>query len=330
MSQNEHIEQTAQVTEDLDNSRCDQAAAKLFPDYSRSCLQNWIKSGDLLVDGVPVKAKDKVFSGQTITVNVTLHIEPEQDKAQALELDIIYEDDSILIIHKPVGLVVHPGAGNKDNTLMNGLLHHCPALQNIPRAGIVHRLDKDTSGLMVVAKTLQAHHSLVAQLQERSVSRQYYALVQGVITAGGTVEEPIGRHPKNRQKQAVVNFGGKEAITHYRVVEKYRAHTLVRCQLETGRTHQIRVHMSHINFPLIGDKLYAGRPKIPKQCEPQMIEALQQFPRQALHAFKLGLLHPEDGEYCEWEIDIADDIQQLLALLEADQLRHGSDENFIG
>lgn len=325
MSLNERIEQTAQVTDDLDNSRCDQAAAKLFPDYSRSCLQNWIKAGNIQLDGSPVRAKDKVYTGQSISISVTLNVEPEQEKAQELELDIIYEDDSILIIHKPVGLVVHPGAGNKDSTLMNGLLHHCPALQNIPRAGIVHRLDKDTSGLMVVAKTLQAHHSLVAQLQERSVSRQYYALVQGVITAGSTVDEPIGRHPKNRQKQAVVNFGGKEAITHYRVVEKYRAHTLVRCQLETGRTHQIRVHMAHVNFPLIGDKLYAGRPKIPKQCDEQMLKALQQFPRQALHAFKLGLLHPEDGEYCEWEIEIADDIQQLLNILEADHLRHSND-----
>jgi 23S rRNA pseudouridine1911/1915/1917 synthase len=327
MAQQEHIQLTELVPTALNNERFDVVAAKLFAEFSRSKLQSWIKSGEILVDGKKYKAKDKLYEGQTLSLDVLLAVSSEQPLAEAIDLDIVYEDDSLLVINKPVGLVVHPGAGNSQHTLMNGLLHYLPELEHVPRAGIVHRLDKDTSGLMVVAKNLQAHHSLVAQLQERSVSRQYYALVQGVITAGGTVDEPIGRHSTHRLKQAVVNFGGKEAITHYRVVEKYRAHTLVRCQLETGRTHQIRVHMAHIRFPLLGDKLYAGRPKIPKASSKVMIDTLQQFPRQALHAFKLGLLHPEDGEYCEWEIDMAQDIAELINVLKADLRQHNNDDD---
>ena len=322
ITENEHIQLSANIPEEFENERFDVAVSKLFHQYSRSRLQQWIKAGHILLDGKVTKTREKVYEGQHVELSVVLAQETETEVAEDIQLDIIYEDDHLLVINKPVGLVVHPGAGNTQGTLMNGLLYHYPALANIPRAGVVHRLDKDTSGLMVIAKTLQAHSSLVAQLQDRTVSREYCALVQGVMTAGGTVETLIGRHPTNRQKQAVVEFGGKEAITHYRVIKRFRAHTLVRCQLETGRTHQIRVHMAHIRFPLIGDKAYAGRPKIPKAADPEFIEALQQFPRQALHAFKLGLLHPQDGDYCEWEVDIADDIQQIMGFMKQDLLDH--------
>ncbi|HEY9034855.1 MAG TPA: 23S rRNA pseudouridine(1911/1915/1917) synthase RluD [Pseudomonadales bacterium] len=312
----------ASVPPHLDNERLDQVAAELFGQYSRSRLQKWIKGGELTVDGQVLRTRDKVSEGQRLVLCAEPDMQETDSVAQPMPLDIVFEDDSLLVLNKPAGLVVHPAAGHSDNTLLNGLLHHCPQLSGLPRAGIVHRLDKDTTGLMVVAKTLAAHHSLVAQLQERSVSRQYYALVQGVMTAGGTVDAPIGRHPSNRQKQAVTEFGGKEAVTHYRVVSRFRAHTLVRCQLETGRTHQIRVHMAHIRFPLLGDRLYGGKPKLPKAASQALIEGLQQFPRQALHAFKLGLWHPEDDEYCEWEIAMAADMQALVALLKDDLREH--------
>jgi 23S rRNA pseudouridine1911/1915/1917 synthase len=322
MPAQEHIQLDAAVPESLDGERLDVVASSVFSQYSRSRLQQWIKSGHLTIDGEVLKPRDKIFAGQALKVDIVLETPDEAEKAQNIGIDIVYEDDSIIVINKPVGLVVHPGAGNANNTLMNALLYYCPQLTHVPRAGIVHRLDKDTSGLMVVAKTLDAHNSLVEQLHEREVNRQYYALVQGVMTAGGTVNAPIGRHRTNRQKQAVVTSGGREAITHYRVVKKFRAHTLVRCQLETGRTHQIRVHMAHIRFPLLGDKLYAGRPRLPKAASPEMIEMLQQFPRQVLHAFKLGLVHPVTDQVCEWEIDLPDDIKGLLAVLKQDVKDH--------
>jgi 23S rRNA pseudouridine1911/1915/1917 synthase len=228
MAGKEHIQLQAQVPDELDDSRLDVVASAVFSQYSRSRLQQWIKSGDLTVDGESIKAKEKVFVGQVIKVDVVLETPEEVDKAQDIDLNIVFEDESIIILNKPVGMVVHPGAGNSNNTLMNALLFHCPELTHVPRAGIVHRLDKDTSGLMVVAKTLDAHNSLVEQLQEREMGRQYYALVQGIMTAGGTVEAPIGRHPHNRQKQSVNGSGAKDAITHYRVVKKFRAHTLIR------------------------------------------------------------------------------------------------------
>lgn len=318
MAGKEHIQLQAEVPENLDDSRFDVVASAIFSQYSRSRLQQWIKSGDLTVDGEALKAKEKVYQGQVLAVDVVLETPDEVDKAQDIALNIIFEDESIIIINKPVGMVVHPGAGNANNTLMNALLFHCPELTHVPRAGIVHRLDKDTSGLMVVAKTLESHNSLVEQLQEREMGRQYYALVQGIMTAGGTVEAAIGRHPHNRQKQAVNGSGAKEAITHYRVVKKFRSHTLIRCQLETGRTHQIRVHMTHIRFPLVGDKVY-GRLRMPKACSPALMEVLQQFPRQALHAFKLELVHPMTDQVCSWEIDLPDDITALMEMLKQDQ-----------
>ncbi len=314
----QRISLQAEVPLTLDGERLDVAASNVFSQYSRSRLQQWIKEGLLLVDGKAGKTRDAVREGQKLALDVVLEIPAEDALAQPVALDVVHEDESILVINKPAGLVVHPGAGNADNTVMNGLLYRWPELAHVPRAGIVHRLDKDTTGLFVVAKNLEAHHALVSQLQERSVSRNYYAVVQGVMTAGGTVDKPIGRHASHRQKQAVVDFGGKEAVTHYRVVKRFRAHTQIRCMLETGRTHQIRVHMASVRFPLVGDKLYAGRPKIPKGSTQEMIDALQQFPRQALHAYLLGLIHPQSGEYCQWEAPMPEDMQVLLDTLQKD------------
>ncbi|MFV8784186.1 23S rRNA pseudouridine(1911/1915/1917) synthase RluD [Microbulbifer sp. SA54] len=315
MSNQIHID--IQVPAEYAGQRFDQIAADLIPDYSRARLQAWIKGGQLTVDGRTAKPKDKLYGGEQLQLRAEL--EPQGEwQAQEMALDIVYEDDDLLVINKPAGLVVHPAAGNPDGTLLNGLLAHCPGQQNIPRAGIVHRLDKDTTGLMVVAKTLPAQVDLVDQLKERTVSRQYDAIVQGNLSGGGTVEAPIGRHRTNRLKMAVLDFGGKEAITHYRLQERYRAQTLVRCQLETGRTHQIRVHMAHIHHPLVGDPLYGGRSKVPPGAYPELISALQQFPRQALHAAELALYHPVTGEPMHWSAPMPEDMLQLIQLLRDD------------
>ena len=305
----------ASVTDDLAGQRLDQVASQLFPDFSRSRLQAWIKSGELTVDGVSRRSSDRLDGGESLVLNAVL--QPQTQSApQEIALDIVYEDDALMVINKPADLVVHPAAGHADGTLLNALLHHCPQLAELPRAGIVHRLDKDTTGLMVVAKTLEAHTDLVAQLQERSVSRRYVAVVQGAMVSGGTVNAPLGRHPKDRQRQAVLTHGGKEAITHYRVRRRFRDHTLVECQLETGRTHQIRVHMAHIRFPLIGDVTYGGRLKLPKGATPELIDTLRHFGRQALHAEALGLYHPDTGDYQEWQVPLPADFVHLLAVLE--------------
>ena len=310
----EQIEQQVVVPDELGSKRLDQVAASCFPDFSRARLQEWIKSGDLLVDGGKKKPKDKLMGGETLKLSVEVENE-EQWQPEDIALDIVYEDDTILVINKPAGLVVHPAAGNYSGTLLNGLLFHYPDIASVPRAGIVHRLDKDTTGLMVVAKTLAAHTDLVSQLQDRSVSREYEAITMGTMTAGGTVNEPIGRHPLHRLRMGVVH-SGKPSVTHYRVLEKFPAHTHVRCQLETGRTHQIRVHMSHIRHPLVGDDLYAGRLRIPKGCSEEMEQTLRGFRRQALHARKLGLMHPKTDDYMEWEVPAPEDFQNLLAVLQ--------------
>ncbi|TCV82831.1 ribosomal large subunit pseudouridine synthase D [Methylomonas methanica] len=299
--------------------RLDQCLAEVFPDYSRSKLQTWIKAGRVLVDGEIMKGREKLDGGEEIELDAEAERVIEY-APQEIPLDIIYEDDSLLIVNKPAGLVVHPAVGNWDGTLVNALLNHAPSLDTLPRAGIVHRIDKDTSGLLMIAKTLQAHNSLVEQLQERSIHREYLALVKGWMTAGGTVDEPIGRHPVDRKRNAVVRRGGKEAITHYRLEQRFKRHTLIRVKLETGRTHQIRVHMSHINYPLVGDQVYGGRFQMPADCNPALAEALRNFKRQALHAAKLGLEHPETGEYCEWEQPIPEDMQNLLKLLAENEL----------
>jgi 23S rRNA pseudouridine1911/1915/1917 synthase len=279
-------------------------------------LQKWLKSGQLLCDGRVLKGKELLKGGECLSLNAIL-LEETTAKAEAITLNIVYEDEAIIVINKPVGLIVHPGAGNPDHTLVNALLHHCPSLSTLPRAGLVHRLDKDTSGLLVIAKTLSAHTHLIRQMQKRLVKREYLALCQGMITAGGTIDAPIGRHAQARTRMTVTD-GGREAITHYRVVERFRAHTLLRVQLETGRTHQIRVHLAHIHHPIVGDATYGGRPKFPREADVHLIEALQHFQRQALHATHLALTHPVNGETLSWSVPCPEDMLELIRLLQVD------------
>ena len=304
----------AQVPADRIGERLDSVAAELFPDYSRSRLQHWIRSGALRVGGRQARPKDKLLGGESL--ELTAEPEPQGEwQAEDIGLDIVFEDEHLLVLNKPANLVVHPAAGNYSGTLLNALLNHYPDLIQLPRAGIVHRLDKDTTGLMVVARTLQAHSALVAQLQARSVRRDYEAVVIGVPTGGGRVEAPIGRHPRQRKKMAVVGQGGKAAVTHYRLLRRFANHSHIRLQLETGRTHQIRVHMAHIGYPLVGDATYAGRFRIPPNTSPEMLEVLRGFPRQALHAVQLGLQHPHSGEPMQWQVALPADMQNLLSAL---------------
>ncbi|WP_027857397.1 23S rRNA pseudouridine(1911/1915/1917) synthase RluD [Marinobacterium jannaschii] len=316
----EQIQLEAQVGDELVGKRLDQAVAQLFPDFSRSRLQGWIKDGSLTVDGAEKRTRDKLFGGETIRIDTELDV-IDQHQAQDIALDIVYEDDDIMVINKPAGLVVHPAPGHPDGTLLNALLHHSPEIAQVPRAGIVHRLDMETTGLMVIAKTIQAQTELVVQLQERAMGREYEAITNRVMTGGGTVDEPMGRDSKNRQKMAVVGVG-KEAVTHYRVLGKFRAHTHIRLKLETGRTHQIRVHMAYINYPLVGDPVYGGRFRLPKGVSEEMQQELRHFKRQALHAKKLELWHPVTGELMSWEVDLPEDLQQLLACLKRDLEGH--------
>lgn len=308
---------TAEIPDDLAGLRIDQAMSSLFPDYSRSRLQEWIRSGAATVDGATVPTKHKVLGGEHIALRAEADTSTEL-QAQDIPIQVVFEDDAVLILDKPAGLVVHPAAGHHDGTLQNALLNHCPALAGIPRCGIVHRIDKDTSGLLMVAKTLESHKQLVDQLQSRSVHREYLALVHGAMTGGGTIDEPIGRHSSDRKRFAV-RHGGKPAITHYRIAERFAAHTLVAVKLETGRTHQIRVHMSHIHYPLVGDPVYGGRPRIPAGASQTLLDTLRHFRRQALHAASLGILHPTTGTYMEWESPLPDDFMALLDALRANQ-----------
>lgn len=315
---NKFIKLQAEIPETLAGLRLDQALAKLFPHYSRSRLQNWIKEGMILIDGQIPQQRNKVKAGQKIEINAELTPE-EKWLPETIPLEILYEDEEIIVINKPAGLVVHPGAGNQSKTLVNALLHHAPQLNTIPRAGVVHRLDKETSGLLIIAKTLAAHHQLVGQLQKRTAKRQYQAIVNGVLISGASIDMPIGRHPTNRLKMAVTE-GGKKAITHYRVSERFRAHTLINVQLETGRTHQIRVHMAHIQHPIVGDPQYGGRLKFPAGISAELKTALQNFRRQALHAWRLEIKHPKSDKLMSWEAPLPDDMQQLLKLLRQDKL----------
>jgi 23S rRNA pseudouridine1911/1915/1917 synthase len=305
---------TATVPLELARQRLDSVLAELFPDYSRSRLQQWIKDGRVLVDGEVPRAKDKVTGDESIEVFIEAEPLDLSNQPQAIELDVVYADADIIVINKPVDFVVHPAAGHADGTLLNALLHYDPALNEVPRAGIVHRLDKDTTGLLVVARTLKSHKQLVEQLQARDIQREYQAIVKGVMTAGGTVDAPIGRDPRDRKRMAV-REDGKEAVTHYRVLERFVHHTHVQLNLETGRTHQIRVHMAHIHYPLVGDPLYGGRLHIPKGASEELIATLRGFNRQALHAARLGLEHPVTGEYMEWEAELPADMQHLLEVL---------------
>lgn len=315
MNENTKINSSSEhsVPATLSKKRLDQAVAELCPQFSRSQLQKWIKSGDIRLNGEMATAKTKVWEGDFIEVE-TVPQEQVEFEAEAIPLKIIHEDDALLVINKSANMVVHPAAGNWSGTLVNALLHHDASLKNLPRAGIVHRLDKDTTGLMVVAKTLEAHQSLVAQLQERSVKREYLALVHGHVISGSTIEGNIGRHPVDRKKMAVVD-GGKHAVTHYRIKEKLPNHTLLRVNLETGRTHQIRVHLSWKNMPIIGDKTYGGRLRIPAGITESVKQAINQFPRQALHATQLGLTHPTTGESCQWKAAMPADMQDLIGTL---------------
>jgi len=305
--------------------RLDQAIAQMFPDYSRSRLKEWILAGSVTVNGeVLTRAREKMYGGEIITINAEVESE-QRFAAQDIDLNIVYEDDDILVINKPAGLVVHPGAGNPDGTVLNALLHHCPSLDVVPRAGIVHRLDKDTTGLMVVAKTIAAQTNLVDALQLREITREYEAVANGIMTAGGIVDEPIGRHPTKRTNMAVT-FSGRPSVTHYRVLEKYRLHTRLRLRLETGRTHQIRVHMSHITHPLIGDPVYGGRPRPPKNATPELLTTLRGFRRQALHAAMLSLYHPITGELMTWHADLPEDFVELLEVLQHDNKLNATEE----
>jgi 23S rRNA pseudouridine1911/1915/1917 synthase len=306
----------ATVPEDLAGRRLDQALAALFAAFSRTRLQGWVRAGRVTVDGAVRKARDPVYAGERIALRALLDAQVEV-RPEAIALDIRYEDDHLLVIDKPAGLVVHPAAGNPDGTVQNALLHHAPGAVELPRAGIVHRLDKDTTGLMVVAKTPLAHRRLVEALQARAIKREYRALVQGLLTAGGTVAAPVGRHPTQRTRMAVHPLG-KPAVTHYRVAERFRAHTLLDVRLETGRTHQIRVHMAHIRHPIVGDPVYGARPRLPAKPTPELVGVLQGFRRQALHAWRLSLEHPATGEPLSWEAQLPADFAALLAALRAD------------
>ncbi len=299
---------------DLQGERFDVAAAALFPKFSRNRLQYWIKHGALRFEGEVMRSRDKVFSGGLIVLEEQLD-EKIDWIAQEIDIDIIMEDESIIVVNKPAGMVVHPAAGHRDGTLVNALLNHSPQLAKIPRAGIVHRLDQDTTGLLVVAKSLTAHHSLVAQILEREMERQYCAVCIGVMTGGGTVNQPIGRHSRYRKKMAVVPERGKTAITHYRVARRFKHFTQINVQLETGRTHQIRVHMEHIRYPLVGDVMYGGKNKFIAGTSKKVIKEVNLFNRQALHAKTLSFRHPDTAEIVRYEAPTPSDLSNLLALL---------------
>jgi 23S rRNA pseudouridine1911/1915/1917 synthase len=303
------------IPEELAGHRLDQALARLCPQHSRARLQGWIRAGRITVNGAPARQKNPVRDGDVVRIVAGGDAPATEAPDENIPLDILHEDAALIVIDKPAGLVVHPGAGNPAHTLMNALLHHAPALRRVPRAGIVQRLDKNTSGLMVIAATPEAHTFLTAALKAREIRREYTAIVAGRMTAGGRVEAPIARHPRERTRMAVVE-GGRSAVTHYRVLKRFPAHTLLRVRLETGRTHQIRVHMAHIRHPIVGDPVYGGRPRLPTGASEELREALRALRRQALHASGLAFAHPDTGREMHWEIPLPRDMQQLLDALE--------------
>jgi 23S rRNA pseudouridine1911/1915/1917 synthase len=304
-----------QIPDEFRGQRFDTVLAELMPEHSRGRIQSWIKDGQILLNGQVVKTREKLLGGET--VDLTLELKPDSRwEAEAIPLAIVYQDQHVLIINKPAGLVVHPAAGNPDGTMVNALLHHFPELACLPRAGIVHRLDKDTSGLMVVARSPEAHTSLVNQLQDRSMGRQYEAVVMGEVTGGGEIDFPIGRHPRNRLKMAVVT-SGKPAFTEYAPLRHWPGLAHLRLKLRTGRTHQIRVHLSHIRLPIIGDTLYNANHRLPRGLDKATLDAIQSFGRQALHAKRLEMIHPATGETMAWEVELPDDMQKLIARFNA-------------
>lgn len=312
------------IPPEMAGQRLDKALAVLFPEYSRSSLQLWLKQGLVTLNGETPKQRDRVAGGELISIT-----QPEAEQItwaaqtldKSLQWSLVFEDEHILVVNKSAGLVVHPGAGNPDNTLINALLNYDPSLNTMPRAGIVHRIDKDTSGLLVVARNEVTRLRLIDALQTHSIERNYVAIVNGVMISGGSIDEPIGRHSRDRKRMAVTP-SGKSAITHYRVAQKFRAHTLVSSKLETGRTHQIRVHMAHLGFPLVGDPVYGGRLKIPANTTEALREQLRQFRRQALHAKKLSLHHPQTDEWLSWSQPLPDDMQHLVQVLREDKEQH--------
>ncbi|GHA17219.1 pseudouridine synthase [Arenicella chitinivorans] len=304
------------IPDQLYGQRVDKALATLCEGHSRSTVQTWIKQGLVSIDEETPRQKDKVYGGEHVEIDVP-EIRQGEWEPQNISLDIVFEDDDMLVINKPAGLVVHPGAGNPDGTLLNALLYHFPNNRSLARAGIVHRLDKDTSGLMVVAKSEAARLGLIDQLVDHSLHREYLAMVNGRVISGNTVEEPIGRDKHDRRKMTV-SMMGKEAVTHYRVDERFRNHTLLRVQLETGRTHQIRVHMAYVGFPLVGDPVYGRRLGIPADSHPDLEAALRSFRRQALHATRIEYQHPIHGELQSWQRDLPEDMQTLVAACTAD------------
>ena len=301
------------IPDRLIGQRIDSALATMLPDYSRSKITAWVKKGDALLNNKTFKPKEKVLGGEVVAISIKQE-KTNQWQGEDIAIDVVYEDNDIIVVNKPVGLVTHPGAGNWTGTLANALLYFDPSLAKLDRAGIVHRLDKNTSGLMVVARSELAQKNLSEQLQIHAVSREYSAIVYGHMISGGTVDAPIGRDPKDRIKQAVIETG-KDAITHYRVIDRFAHHTHVKCILETGRTHQIRVHMSYIDHPLIADSMYGGKIRFPKKADEKLKQALKGFNRQALHAKKLTLSHPITGEQMSWKAPLPQDMQDLLKVL---------------
>jgi 23S rRNA pseudouridine1911/1915/1917 synthase len=307
---------TATVPDELAGLRLDQALARMFPDYSRSRLKEWLLDGVIRIEGGPRRPRDAVAGGERVEFEPQSAVEVEA-RPEPIDLEVVHEDADLLVINKPAGLVVHPGAGNPGGTLMNGLLHHAPALQEVPRAGIIHRIDKDTSGLLLVAKTLTAHTALVRLLADRDISREYLAVCCGVLTGGGTIDQPIARHPVDRTRMSVQQ-GGRHAVTHFTVVERFRAHTYIRVRLETGRTHQIRVHFAWRRNPLVGDPVYGGRLALPAGAGDALVATLRRFRRQALHATRLAFDHPSSGKRLDLEVPPPADFAALLTALRED------------
>ena len=309
------------LTEEFAGKRLDVVVAELFSDYSRSRLKIWIEQGQVLVNGEKAKPKTKMSGDEELQLTVQTIESETSCVAEDIPLNIVHQDESIIVVNKPVGMVVHPAAGHYSGTLQNALLYFDESLAAIPRAGIVHRIDKDTPGLMVVARNLSAHKYLVHQIQKHEVVREYQAVIHGVLTSGGTVDQPIGRHPRDRIKMAV-RENGREAVTHYRLLERFREHSHIKVQLETGRTHQIRVHMSHMRHPIVGDPVYAGRQRVPAGAQADLLAFLQSFKRQALHAWRLSFVHPENGDDVLYEAPLPEDMLQLIGLLQADVQAH--------
>ena len=307
---------STRIPDELAGQRLDQALAQMFPEYSRSRLKAWLLDGSVLVDGDVWRPRDRVGGGERVELTVKAEV-AVRAAPELISFDIAFEDDALLVVNKPAGLVVHPGAGNAAGTLMNGLLYHAPLLQELPRAGIIHRLDKDTSGLLLVAKTLPAHTTLVRRLADREISRQYLAVCNGVLTGGGTIDAPIARHRVDRKRMAI-NDKGKPAVTHYTVIERFRAHTYIRVVLDTGRTHQIRVHFAHRRHALLGDPVYGGRLALPAGASAELVATLRAFKRQALHASRLELAHPVSDESLCFEAPPPADFDQLLLTLRED------------